>query len=184
MAYLRSMNCTSGRGATTLRGLSPTGTTTYPAQPNRLPGDACLRSSLRFSLFRGPNTLPMHRERAAGVHGSETGKASPGTAQGRRRPHQFTTHQARKEDEDKRKSRQVIERDIPRIGNATAEEVRTISRKSCSVPNPQHISDSRTSGESGRFRFSGKRIHLEVRGFTFFLRRHHGVSRQREELPR
>jgi hypothetical protein len=29
----------------------------------------------------------------------------------------------------------VIERDIPGIGNATAEEVRTISQKSCSVLN-------------------------------------------------
>lgn len=32
-------------------------------------------------------------------------------------------------------SRYVIERDIPGIGNATADEVRTISQKSCSVLN-------------------------------------------------
>jgi hypothetical protein len=41
-AYRRSMNCTSGRGATILRGPSWTETTTYPAQPDRVPGDACL----------------------------------------------------------------------------------------------------------------------------------------------
>lgn len=32
-------------------------------------------------------------------------------------------------------SKYVIERDIPAIGNATADEVRTISQKSCSVLN-------------------------------------------------
>src|SRR5580658_3512948 len=36
------MNCTSGLGATIPRGPSWTGTTTYPAQANRLPEDACL----------------------------------------------------------------------------------------------------------------------------------------------
>ena len=40
---------------------------------------------------------------------------------------------SKKEGEDKGVSKYVIERDIPGLGNATPDEIRTISQKSCSV---------------------------------------------------
>jgi Protein of unknown function (DUF4242) len=59
-------------------------------------------------------------------------------SQGRRLPHSVHNSSSKKEGkegEDKGMPKYVIERDIPGIGNATADEVRTISQKSCSVLN-------------------------------------------------
>src|ERR1700721_2847049 len=73
-AYRHSMNSTFGHGAITPRARSSTGTTTYPARPNRLPGDACL--SCAFPCLGRRTTLQMHHESAGGVHRSKTGKVS------------------------------------------------------------------------------------------------------------
>jgi len=45
------------------------------------------------------------------------------------------TDQTTKKGQDKDMPKYVIERDVPGIGNATNEEVRTISQKSCSILN-------------------------------------------------
>jgi hypothetical protein len=70
--------------------------TTCPAQASRLSGDACLRRA--FPCLGRRTTLLMHRERAAGVHGGETGKGSPRTRQAKRLPHLLTTRQARRKE--------------------------------------------------------------------------------------
>jgi hypothetical protein len=49
--------------------------------------------------------------------------------------HNSSSKEKEKEGEDKGMPKYVIERDIPGIGNATVDEVRTISQKSCSVLN-------------------------------------------------
>jgi hypothetical protein len=45
------------------------------------------------------------------------------------------TDQAKEKGQDRNMPKYVIERDVPGIGNATQQEVQTISQKSCSVLN-------------------------------------------------